>query len=316
MQPRNKAFVDTQQQGAPAEQRLPVRVVCLCGAPRSGTTWLQRLLASSPAVATGQESFLFSQYLVPELRAFRWGVDRRERGALGLGAYFTEQEFLEMLQQHAATILDRMIRKAMRDKPQAVIFVDKTPLAALMTHEIHSILPDVRFLMMTRDPLDVVASWRRSSRTWAPWMSTRRVGSVARTVGEYLAAVERARRNLTDDEVMVVSYEALFDDPAHWLSKTFRFLGIDQSGFDLNTMIGTNSVDGIRAGEAYAIPLWGVPAERGIDHVIEPEGFIGPARPGGGAASLSPVARWRIHRIVRAEVSRDISPRGLTSDGE
>ena len=69
-----------------------------------------------------------------------------------------------MLQQHAATILDRMIRKAMRDKPQAVIFVDKTPLAALMTHEIHSILPDVRFLMMTRDPLDVVASWRRSSR--------------------------------------------------------------------------------------------------------------------------------------------------------
>ena len=113
---------------------------------------------------------------------------------------------------------------------------------------------------------------------------------------------------------MVVSDQALFDDPAHWLSKTFRFLGIDQSGFDLNTMIGTNSVDGIRAGEAYAIPLWGVPAERGIDHVIEPEGFIGPARPGGGrACRLLPVGE-SIASCVRKSVAT--SARGLTSDGE
>jgi hypothetical protein len=43
-------------------------LVFLIGCPRSGTTWLQRLLASHPQVRTVQETFLFPRYISPQLR--------------------------------------------------------------------------------------------------------------------------------------------------------------------------------------------------------------------------------------------------------
>src|SRR5947208_10995760 len=45
--------------------------VFIVGAQRSGTTWLQRLLASHPAIAGGQESHLFSGYLAPLWQRWR-----------------------------------------------------------------------------------------------------------------------------------------------------------------------------------------------------------------------------------------------------
>lgn len=62
-------------------------VVFLVGSPRSGTTWVQRLLASHPQIQTGQESHLFAAYIGPQLRAWRAGSDPLKwsgRGAVGL----------------------------------------------------------------------------------------------------------------------------------------------------------------------------------------------------------------------------------------
>ena len=44
---------------------LDQSLVLIVGAQRSGTTWVQRLLASHPAIVSGQESHLFSSYLGP-----------------------------------------------------------------------------------------------------------------------------------------------------------------------------------------------------------------------------------------------------------
>src|SRR5205085_953700 len=41
------------------------------GCPRSGTTWIQRLLATHPCVRTGQESDLFDLYIGPQLRTWQ-----------------------------------------------------------------------------------------------------------------------------------------------------------------------------------------------------------------------------------------------------
>ncbi|MBI3001835.1 MAG: sulfotransferase, partial [Deltaproteobacteria bacterium] len=39
----------------------------IVGCPRSGTTWLQRLLASHPKIITGQESHVFDNYVGPQM---------------------------------------------------------------------------------------------------------------------------------------------------------------------------------------------------------------------------------------------------------
>ena len=53
-------------------------MVFIVGAPRSGTTWLQRLLATHPRIRTGQESKLFRWYIAPQLRM--WAMETtRER---------------------------------------------------------------------------------------------------------------------------------------------------------------------------------------------------------------------------------------------
>src|SRR5215469_4920410 len=46
-----------------SKKMIPHKYVLIVGCPRSGTSWLQRLLSQHPQVATTQETHLFSEYL-------------------------------------------------------------------------------------------------------------------------------------------------------------------------------------------------------------------------------------------------------------
>src|SRR5579872_7450610 len=72
------------------------------GCPRSGTTWVQRLLATHPCIRTGQESDLFDLYVGPQLRTWQQELtaDSSGRGAVGLGCYFTDDEFRRTLKSY------------------------------------------------------------------------------------------------------------------------------------------------------------------------------------------------------------------------
>ena len=73
---------------APIEpDRLLLRPLFIVGAPRSGTTWVQRLLLSHPAIRGGQESNFFCAF-GPVLQMYRFG---ETPGRLaGLPNYWTE----------------------------------------------------------------------------------------------------------------------------------------------------------------------------------------------------------------------------------
>src|SRR5262245_18200586 len=82
-------------------------LVFIVGSPRSGTTWLQRLLAAHAAIRTGQESKLFGSYIIAQLRAWRWEESREAdpktatgRGGTGLSCYMREEEFLASLKEY------------------------------------------------------------------------------------------------------------------------------------------------------------------------------------------------------------------------
>lgn len=114
-------------------------LVLIVGCSRSGTTWLQRLLAGDPRVRTGQESFLFGRYVAPQLRAWRreFALERDPttatgRGGVGLSCYFEEHEFLAILRNY----MWQLLRPLTGSLKPGELFVDKTPLNALYLPEI------------------------------------------------------------------------------------------------------------------------------------------------------------------------------------
>ncbi len=68
----------------------------IVGSPRSGTSYLQNLLASHPDIHTGEETHLFERYIGPSVRAWERHLERGVAGlglGIGLPCYFDQAEF-------------------------------------------------------------------------------------------------------------------------------------------------------------------------------------------------------------------------------
>ena len=106
-------------------------MVFLVGCPRSGTTWLQKLLASHPRIRSGEESHFFSLYVGPQLRSWNDQKTRHLDGRLGHAAgpqaYFREEEFRAILKNYLAALLKPIVDGL---EPEE-LFLEKTPSHAL-----------------------------------------------------------------------------------------------------------------------------------------------------------------------------------------
>ncbi len=159
-------------------------MVFIVGAPRSGTTWLQRLLATHPRVRTGQESKLFRWYIAPQLRMWTMETTREQnpetangRGGTGLSCYFREEEFISVLKRYLWLLMQPMIGSLRSDE----LFVEKTPSHAFCIGEIKRLLPQSRIIHILRDPRDVVASLLAVSRSWGAAWAPKRATAAARS---------------------------------------------------------------------------------------------------------------------------------------
>lgn len=280
------------------------RIVFLVGAPRSGTTWLQRLLATHPRVRTGQESGVFGAYLGPLLRTYREEVERRTRPGLaarpgvGLGAYLYEEDVVR-----AARFVVAQMLAAAGVQPGEV-FLEKSPRHAKFVPEIRAVLPEARVVYIHRDPRDVIGSILVASRSWgrdwAPGSAQGAVNKWARAV----RAVRRAQADVPPDRFVEVAYSELKGDPAATALRVVRALGLEWSPAEAAAAAARNDAAGVQAGDATPIPLYG-PFRAHFGPVVEePRGFAGGSRRGRGWGSLSRRTRalaWRYARGLAAE---------------
>ncbi|HEY1740895.1 MAG TPA: sulfotransferase, partial [Acidimicrobiia bacterium] len=121
-------------------------MIALVGAPRSGTTWLQTLLASHDAIVSPQETNLFSRYVAPLEE--RWCyeargsvAERQQRRFTGLGAVLTAAEF----HGEVGHFVDDVLRSIAALKPGATILVEKTPSHSLHVDLVARYVPGARF---------------------------------------------------------------------------------------------------------------------------------------------------------------------------
>lgn len=283
------------------------------GAPRSGTTWLQRVLAMSPSVVTPQETHLFRAYLDPQ-RA-QWDAHgRRVAAALarldegeaaahrifGLPTLLEKQDLIESQR----LLLSSLQQRALSTKPGASWVLEKSPSNSLCVDLIEELDPTVRYVHIVRDPGDVVASLRAAGRSWAPWAPT----DAASAARMWLRHVEGARQASTvaPDRYVEVRYERMRQDPVGSLEPVLALLGLDD---DPRVLV---EQEGQLAG-GHGVRVFALRSElvtRLEEHAdTEPAGFRRRSAQREGLGFLD-------RRIVAAEVGELASSLGYPSSGQ
>jgi hypothetical protein len=197
--------------------------VFIIGAPRSGTSWLQTMLGSHPAVATTVELTLFDRYFPPILKT--WSEERalHENNvfSLGLGFLWDSSELDDFLKFFADAVYGRVADR----KSGATHVIDKRPPYAFHVETIARILPGARFLNIVRDGRDVVVSMMKMWRKMG-WFS----GTARGSAREWLALVEGARSaERAGLPYLEIRYEDLLNKGESTLLKICDFLDLDWS---------------------------------------------------------------------------------------
>ena len=84
-----------------------MKTLFIIAVPRSGTSWLQGMLAVLPEIATVRESHLVDGYLKGLVNS--WHSEHQQPHPDGLKAIFTEAEFYDCLKSFSDRILTKIL---------------------------------------------------------------------------------------------------------------------------------------------------------------------------------------------------------------
>ncbi len=272
-----------------ASQTVRPRVVFLIGSPRSGTTWLQSLLGSHPAVVTPQETDLFAKFIAPlqtwwDEQLDRSDSEQRDRRAKGLPAVLGDAEFTAML----SGVVDRVLDAVHELDPSASVIVEKSPAHSRHTELIAKYLPDATFIHIIRDGRDVAASLQSAAKGWgAYWVP----GGMKAAARSWRTSVLGARQAAATGRYTEVRYEQLRGGDPLPLQQAFAAAGIDVDTAQCVALLDEFSLTRMAAGTApSSITLGGEMAQR-LDTLQEPKGFFGRGAVGGWAESWTAADR-------------------------
>lgn len=268
--------------------------VFLVGAPRSGTTWLQAMLAAHPGIASPPETDLYNRYLAPwadlwALQAQRQANDHGGRPNKGLPAVLTSDELDEQLRAVARAVHAAVLRA----KPSAELVVEKHPSYSVHLPLILRLHPEAPVIHLVRDGRDVAASLVRASATWARHWAPRRIGAAAARWERNVRGA-RAARELTD-RYLELRYESLLADGAAELRRALDFCGV--SSGDADAIVEDHRLDRMRDTGAAASSVV-VPTEQHFGRHAEPRGFVGAGRAGAWREAWSPADRHEFAQVA------------------
>lgn len=268
-------------------------LIFIVGSPRSGTTWLQKLLASHPKIHTGQESGLFDAYIGPQLRVWYRDLDTTTSGrsGIGLGCYLTEEEFMQILKGY----LHQLMQPMLKDVGEGEIFLEKTPSHALFLPEIMELLPNSRIIFVLRDGRDAVASLLAASKSWGSYWAPKNARAAAVMWRQHVEAVRKIVPDLPQGQFMEVKYESLVQSPNATLRSVFDFLGLDCSEKEIENSIQLNQI----GNEGTPIQLSGEVKKSAGSILREPEGFVRKGQAGNWADNLSWLERLMVWVTIR-----------------
>jgi hypothetical protein len=197
------------------------KFIYIIGSPKSGTTWLQAMVAAHPKVATTVELTLFNRYIHPWLDA--WDLESKNieegRWSQGLPYIMTRKEFYGLMREFIA----RSYQKVLELNPHASHILDKHPQYAFHVDEINLFIPRSRFIHVIRDGRDVAVSMV-SARKHIGYGT----GNIKDSAEAWKCHVLEARTaSKFKGRYMEVRYEDLLENGSDVLSRVFQFCNLD-----------------------------------------------------------------------------------------
>jgi hypothetical protein len=203
---------------------MPVKMLFVIGAPRSGTTMLERMLSSHSMIQGGPEPHL----LTPLAHLGVWDkVDKApydhvlaaESQKLFINQLpGGEQDYWEACRAYCDVLYGRFLEANGGGKS---ICLDKTPAYGLILPFLAKVFPDGKFVVLTRHPLAMFSSFANSFFD-GDYQVANQYNPI---VNRYVPALAAFLRQ-TDVPFIHVRYEDLVKDPETWFEKICAYIGI------------------------------------------------------------------------------------------
>ena len=200
--------------------------------PRSGTTWLQLLLDAHPEISCRGEAHFGDSFALALRKAAAEHnklLDHKNRLLLSEVGGYPLLGLPELRHLLATAVLLGLERQTV-GRPRCRAVREKTPDNVRWFAELRQLFPQARFILLVRDPRDVlISAWHLNARLSPGWAETR---DLQVFVCEKIPIVERNIRvgqafgDAWPAQFLCLSYEALTDAPEATLLRLFDFLGV------------------------------------------------------------------------------------------
>lgn len=225
----------------------PMRYAFVVGCPRSGTSWVLRILLRHPQVFSGPESALYPMIfpIATSAGRDRWAqvlarYDHRAGHAFGVHRWIGRDDFVALLDAversgvDAAAGVDEVVAGVLGDYARRrrlegeALLVEKTPNHLYYADRLLRRFPGSMVIEVVRDGRDVCVSMQQRAQrvSWPPrerdrqiraWVNAVERGITLRRVPEFASRWH------------VVRYEELHDDPPRRIGDLFAVLSLPAS---------------------------------------------------------------------------------------
>jgi len=193
---------------AGVSSQLPIFVF---GMPRSGTTLVEQILASHPAV-----------HGAGELELFQHAID----AVVGGGEPPTPEQMLAVTDAQISEVGSRYVESLAALAPDAQRITDKLPANFRFAGIIHLALPNARMIHVRRDPLDTCISCFSTYFAAEGLAWTYDLRELGRYYRGYAKLMEHWRSILPPDAMLEVQYEDVVADTEGQARRILGFCGL------------------------------------------------------------------------------------------
>ncbi len=177
--------------------------VLIVGMPRSGTTLVERVVSSHPAVRGCGELTFWSE------RGPTWAAAERD-----------------LLAKASAQLCRDYLYVLRRGAPDVLRATDKMPFNFFWVGLVHLLFPNARFVHCRRNPVDTCLSIYTTPFTQS-WGFTSAPGDLASYYRLYLRLIEHWRSVIPSERFLEIDYEDLVAEPEKTARRLMAFVGLE-----------------------------------------------------------------------------------------